>query len=124
MSDTAQVVISIDGTAIKTPATIKPTLQDISDPNAGRTAGGKMYTGIVRADVYTLEVTWNAITADETRTILGLLSGGKNHSVTAPDPREGDVSTKTYYCGDRKLEVVKWFDEDKRWNLSTTFIEV
>ena len=115
-------LLTIGGVAVKDPSTFEWGEQDISDPNAGRTQGGKMYKGTICRKV-TISLAWNAIDAESEAQILTAIDP-ENFDVTYHDPKTNRDVTKTFYVGDRKATAVKRFDEDLRDNLSFQIIEV
>lgn len=116
-------LLTIGGVAVKDPSTFEWGEQDISDPNAGRTQGGKMYKGTICRKV-TISLAWKSIDAASEAQILTAIDP-ENFDVTYHDPKTNSDVTKIFYVGDRKGAATKRFDEgDFRDDLSFEIIEV
>jgi hypothetical protein len=92
------VVITIDGTQIKSPTDLKIGIFRLS--KAGRVSSGKMVMDII-AQKRRLDLTWEAIRGDHLNQILDLLDANTFYQVGYPDPKNPDAQTTiTAYVGD------------------------
>ena len=87
------------------PASMEWELEDVSDPDAGRTADGLMHKKTIR-QVVALSLSWNGLRTAQARAILSLFSvgstgGNEYFTVEYLDPLSGGYSTKTFYVGNR-----------------------
>ena len=113
--------IKINGVAIATPAEITQSIQEISEAN--RNANGLMIKEKI-ADKVKLSLKWNKISNSKMSTVLSLISNN-TFSVTYFDVGVNSIVTKTFYAGDRSMEVDRCVNGILTYkNLSFNIIEV
>lgn len=106
-------MIRVNGSYIKTPSVFKPSLQDISASDAGRTQDALMHKNRVGRK-RKITMAWNMCTPGEAHSILAAFSDEYFH-VTYHDPWEGTTVTKTFYSGDQDAPVKVWMVNNKRY---------
>lgn len=92
-------IVSVDGVAVRPPSSYQWGLQDVSEPDAGRTEDALMHKLLITQKVK-LQLAWQNITTEEASQILTAF----NHEyivVEYLDPMAGGYLTKTFYVGDR-----------------------
>lgn len=97
--DVYNPIENVDGAFVASPSTFQWSLQDVSDPDAGRTEDGLMHKMRIGQKVK-IQLSWNAVTTAVASTILTAFNP-EYVSVTYLDPKEGSYQTKTFYVGDR-----------------------
>lgn len=115
-------IITINGTPMPEPSKYSVSTNDLHADSSTRTETGRLIINRIRANVYKIECGWSAITSNQ----LNVIKNATNPvtvSVTFLDGN-GAYVTKTMYSGDKKIDPVKIFDNDKRWNYSFNLIEV
>lgn len=86
--------------AIKDPSEFTWGLQDVSDPEAGRTqVNAKMYKGRI-AQKRTISLSWAGTTPAETAAILQAFNP-EYIFMSYTDPMSNTVETREFYTGDR-----------------------
>ena len=106
MSKDNNNMIRVNGKKIKTPSVFKPSLQDISAADAGRTQDALMHKNRV-AKKRKISLAWNNVTKEEAHSILVAFKD-EYFRVTYYDPWEGGDVTKTFYSGDQDSPVKMW----------------
>lgn len=115
------MIITIDGTQIKSPSKLKPGIFRLS--KSGRLASGKMTIDLI-AIKRRIDLTWDAISGDDMAQILDLLDANVFYTVTFPDPKTpGAQATMKAYVGDINLDLFR--NDGKRvWKgVTLPFIE-
>jgi len=121
-------VLEINSVRVKTPFSLKVTLQDIDSDDTGRNQKGTMVRDRVvgGADAKRkVECTWKALTSQETSALLKSMDA-VSFNVTYPDPYTGTARTMKAYVGDRSLPIyVMRPDGSYVWeSLSANFVEL
>ena len=97
-------VLTVNGTALPTPESVKYTLQDLSsEDGSGRTLDGTMYKDRV-AQKRTLECAWALLSPSDAQTVLSTINNTIMMQVQYFDPVSRQVETRTFYVGDRSVE--------------------
>lgn len=92
-------ILSVDGNPVRPPSVYSWSLQDVSDPDAGRTEDALMHKLRIGQKVK-IQLAWNNISTTETSPILTAFN--KEYvDVEYLDPMVGGYVTKTFYVGDR-----------------------
>ncbi len=113
-------MIEINNTSIPTPSSFKVGINDIS--NAERNAKGTMLMDRV-ATKRKLDLSWKTIEANDLSRLLNLISS-TFFFVKYPDPVTGTLTTKTFYVGDRSIDMFSYTNGKPVWeNVSFNFIE-
>lgn len=93
----------LDG-SVKAPSTCRIAIQDI-DAESG--TGRSLATGDAFRDYistkFKVELEWNILTWKEAAAILALVKDGGFFDVTIPNPKTGELVTKTFYASDREV---------------------
>lgn len=90
---------NVGGAFLRSPSVYQWSLQDVSDPDAGRTEDGKMHKNRIAQKVK-IELAWNNIGTADASAILQAFDP-EYISVKYLDPKAGTYLTKTFYVGDR-----------------------
>lgn len=116
--------LKIGGVEVKTPSSFVVGIQDISNPDSGRTLDGIMHKNMLTSKV-TIAMEWYNTTPAETAAILNAFEANEYFSVTYWDPRNATSQvTKTFYLGDREAPVKQWYSGGERYEtVSFTIIE-
>lgn len=116
-------LIAINGTWLKTPAQIKWSESDVSDPKSGRTLDGKMHKTTVARKVK-LSCKWPVMTFEDATILVNALASD-SFSMTYYDLKANGYRTADFYSGDRSADY-KWVLESSKIveNLSCDVIEV
>lgn len=113
-------MIEVNNTPIPTPSRFKVGILDIS--NAERNADGDMMIDRV-ATKRKLELFWNELKPSQLSSLLGLVNN-VTFFVKYPDPMTGDIETKTFYSGDKNIDMYSYVNGIPVWNdISFNFIE-
>lgn len=88
--------------AIVQPATMEVEIEDISAPDAGRTADTVMHKKTLRT-VYALSLSWHNLHTAQAQAVLSRFSEAEYFPVTFLDPYTGGMNTKTFYIGNRTV---------------------
>lgn len=118
------IALQIDGVTVKTPKEFQVGLQTIDADSSGRNANGEMIRDII-AEKKKLEIKWGPLSDLEASSILRKINK-PFFTCRYPDPQEGGMLTRTFYCGDRSLPSYSWNEkfQEIRWEgLSANFIE-
>ena len=119
---TADDLLEVDGTVVKCPSAMTWGLQDVSKSDAGRTNNALMHKNRI-AQKRTISLTWNGLTRQECHKLVKAFNP-EYISVRYYDPLDGELSTRTFYVGDRTAPVAIWFKDKKIYqNLSFDIIE-
>lgn len=95
----ANPIASVDGATVRCPSVYKYGLQDVSDPNAGRTEDILMHKNRVAQKVK-LELEWWGLTDAEVSAVLQAFDP-EYITVKYKDAKAGSYLTKVFYVGDR-----------------------
>jgi len=90
---------TVGGAYVRSPSVYQWDLQDISDPDAGRTEDGKMHKNRIGQKVK-IQLAWNNISTADASAILTAFNP-EYIEIKYLDPKEGSYQTKTFYVGDR-----------------------
>ena len=101
--------ITINGSPIPVPDEngFKRTKNKIWSSNTGRSASGKMLGDIV-AIKYSLEFSWEKLTAQEVKTLETAVGTTAFFPVVFPAEGSGDSITKNFYAGDMSYVTKKY----------------
>ena len=99
-------LISVNGTAIKTPSSFRWGLQDVSDSASGRTQDTIMHKNRV-GQKRKIALGWNNPTKEEAAAILQAFNP-EYINVTYPDAMSGTDETREFYVGDRSAPMKMW----------------
>lgn len=114
-------MITIDGVKLPTPAKYNHSQQDIDAGDAGRNELGILKRNRVRQGIHKIDLAWDVLTESQMRTVINAIQPS---SVTVKFYTADGMKTAKMYAGDRKMELVKYFDpRDRRWNVSYNLIE-
>lgn len=116
------VNLLLNGISVKTPKSLKVSIQDI-DGQTTRTAAGTMIRDRITVK-RKIECEWGPLSSSESRTILNAISG-EFFTVSYPDPQQGQVDKK-FYCGDRSMPIYSFHSKFNvfMWvGLTVNFIE-
>lgn len=116
-------LLEINGTPIKTPATLEVGVADLDNENAGRNQLGTMMRDRVAVKAK-VSCHWGPLTESEMSILLGTVSA-TSFALTYPDPRTGTNGTGTFYVGDRSAPVYQYANGACLWEgLNMNFVEV
>lgn len=118
MPDVKRTLIKINGTFIPDPSSLQWGLQDVSDPNAGRSLDGNMHPNKI-TQKRKLELTWNGVDFATTSEILQAVQP-ETFSVTYLDALTNTTQTRTFYVGDRTAPVNS-YAVGYRWYTTVSF---
>lgn len=104
-------MIRVNGKKILTPSVFRPSLQDISAADAGRTQDTLMHKNR-KGKKRKIQLAWNGVTPEEAHQILKAFED-EYFRVTYHDPWEGMEITKTFYSGDQSAPVKTWTVNNK-----------
>ena len=114
-------LITINGVALPTPTELQVGIMDIS--KAERNAQGRMIIERVTTK-RKLFITYSYITESDASAILKAVSP-TYYNVTYFDPQEKTMKTGSFYCGDRQLGLVDYYNGVPRFkDLSFDLIEL
>ena len=116
--------LSIGGATVKAPQELGVSYQTIDADTSGRNASGKMVRDII-AEKVKLEAKWGPLSDVEISAILNAVDASF-FEVSYPNPKTGNIATKTFYVGDRSAPLYSWnekFGAIKWQGLSMNFIE-
>lgn len=113
---------SINGVSVPEPSAFQEGIQAINDEDAGRSQSGRMYVGLI-GNAKTLNISWNAIPVSDAYTILRAAQAQAYFPVTYYDSDLAEYTTKTFYIGDRTIDIIQFFVNNERANLSFGVIE-
>jgi len=105
-STTKAVLIKVDGETIPQPYVFKFNVMDISSSDAGRTEDTIMHKNRV-GQKRKISLAWRCQNPDDVNAILKAFDP-EYFQVTYPDMLEGKTVTKTFYSGDKAIEVYMW----------------
>ena len=111
----------VNGASVPTPSVFNWSLQDVSDPDAGRTLDGIMHKNRIAQKVK-IQLEWHGVTEDVARQVLGMFNP-EYFNVTYPDPM-GGTSTRTFYRGDAGTDLYSWKFGGLYRSISFDIIEV
>lgn len=115
---TSQAGLSSQSAYIPDPSSLQWGLQDVSDPNAGRSLDGKMHPNKI-TQKRKLELTWNGVDFATTSEILQAVQP-ETFSVTYLDALTNTTQTRTFYVGDRTAPVHS-YAVGYRWYTTVSF---
>lgn len=92
-------ISSVDGHTVRPPSEYQWSLQDVSDPDAGRTEDALMHKLRITQKVK-LQLAWNNISTGDASNILTAFNP-EYITVEYLDPMAGAYLTKRFYVGDR-----------------------
>lgn len=119
---TNNTMIKVDNVRIKTPSSFQWSLQDISASDAGRTQDTLMHKNRV-GKKRKIALSWNGLSPEEMNAILEAFDP-EYFEVQYYDPLDGEVTTRTFYAGDKSAPVKLWTVNNKRYEqLSFDIIE-
>lgn len=125
------IITSINGVAvaktptatqIKDPASFSWGQMAVNDPDAGNSASGKMYIGLIGFK-RTLDVKWTAITPAQAAVILAAVNASSYITIVFHDLATASDVSKVFYVGDRTSDIRQWWVRGERVDLQTKFIE-
>lgn len=121
------VLIKIGSTNLPNPSSYKISRSDMDGPKTKRTEAGVLNRERVRAGVYKIQVSWEALTMAELTAVTAALAPAE-FTVTFFDATTSAANkTAKMYAGDRSAELVRVIDENKtaesRWSLSVSLTE-
>ena len=117
-------VLYINGVAVKDPATLQYSIQDIDSDSSGRNANGEMIRDRVATKVK-VSCSWSALTNEEIRLLLNAMSS-EFFRLEYPDALMGGMGSGTFYVGDRTAPLYTWNEKENKYmwsNLEANFIE-
>ena len=116
--------LMVEGVAVKTPSSFTPKIQDISNPDSGRTLDGKMHKNMLTSKI-TIDLEWTMISPADAAAILNAFESKEYFNVTYWDPRNANSQvTRNFYLGDREIPVQQWVVGNERYeSLAFTIIE-
>lgn len=92
---------TVDGAYVPSPSKYDVGIQDVSDPDAGRTEDGKMHKNRIAQKVK-INLAWNNVSdADMARVLTAF--DPEYITVKYKDPKAAAFLTKTFYVGDRSV---------------------
>ena len=92
---------TVDGAYVPSPSKYDVGIQDVSDPDAGRTEDGLMHKNRVAQKVK-INLAWNNVSdADMARVLTAF--DPEYITVKYKDPKAAAFLTKTFYVGDRSV---------------------
>lgn len=101
MNESYNPIVSVDGMVVRPPSTYQWSLQDVSEPDAGRTEDAVMHKLRITQKVK-LQLSWNNLTTEQASSILTAFNP-EYIEVEYLDPMVGGYVTKTFYVGDRSV---------------------
>lgn len=112
----------IDGVEIPCPSTFEWGLQDVSDPDAGRTLDTVMHKNRV-GQKRKLGIGYNNPDKDTVSQVLKAVNP-EYIQVNYEDAMSGEMETRTFYVGDRSAPMKYWYVGNQRYaSLSFELIE-
>ena len=99
MDERYNPIISVDGHTVRPPSEYHWSLQDVSEPDAGRTEDALMHKLRITQKVK-LQLSWNNIKTEDASAILTAFNP-EYITVEYLDPKAGGYLTKRFYVGDR-----------------------
>jgi len=99
MDERYNPIVSVDGVAVRPPSGYQWSLQDVSEPDAGRTEDALMHKLRITQKVK-LQLSWNNIKTEDASAILTAFNP-EYITVEYLDPKAGGYLTKRFYVGDR-----------------------
>lgn len=105
----------INGVAVPTPTDYNFDIEDLSSEATGRTLDGIMHKDVVAVkDYYT--ITWRKISRQDAATLLNLVDGKTQVSLTYVDPRvPNNMVTSAFYVGKRGGKAVNLKNDKNTW---------
>lgn len=108
----------IDGVEIPCPSSFTWGLQDVSDPDAGRTLDATMHKNRV-GQKRKLSIGYNNPDAVTASVVLKAINP-EYIEVYYPDAMSGDMESRTFYVGDRTAPMKYWYVGNHKYS-SLTF---
>lgn len=113
-------LISINGVALPAPSELQVGIMDIS--KAERNARGLMIIERV-ATKRKLFITYNFLTSWDAGVVLKAIAPAY-YNVSYFDPQERKMKSGSFYCGDRQIDILDYYDDVPRYKeLSFDLIE-
>jgi hypothetical protein len=104
-------MIKINGVLMPSPSEYNVGIMDIS--KAERNARGDMIIERI-ATKRKLELVWKHLTRQELNRVLSLVAP-VFFQVEYPDPQDNATKTGTFYCGDRTVGAIDYYNGQVRW---------
>lgn len=117
----AQFPLQVNGVNVPTPSEFGWSIQDVSDPDSGRTLDAKMWKNRV-ARKEKIQLKWLGKTPEVAAEILSLFTQ-EYFNVTYRSPLTNSVVTKTFYSGDQSAPYYWWCDGGRHESISFNIIE-
>lgn len=115
-------ITEINGQSVPQPSVSSVTTQDVNDADAGRSQSGKMYVGKITSKV-TLDLQWHGIRPADVQTIRDAIAASDYPTVSYYDMDTNVSTTKTFYAGDRKTDILQFYSGGEAANYSVQLIE-
>ena len=98
-------LLKINGVELPSPSKYKVKISDLDSEATTRNSEGYLIRDRVRAGVYRIDVSWEALTHSDYLTVVNALSPAK-FTVEFWDPNSATAQTAQMYAGDRDAELV------------------
>lgn len=108
----AEIMLKVNGVAVRCPSKFEWGLQDVSASESGRTDDALMHKNRV-AQKRKISLGWNGLGWAETSKVLQAFNP-EYINVTYPDMLSGKYETRTFYVGDRSAPVKWWWIGNQR----------
>lgn len=116
--------LRIDSIVIPPPSGYSYTEADLVE-NSGRNAAGYAHWDVVRQNVASINLTWENLDGERLRQVIAVIRNKKQFQVTCFNPLTGQHETRTYYSGDRAVELSRYISALEYWgSLTVPFVEV
>lgn len=118
-------VFSVDGVILPTPDEYKPSVEDLSSEETGRTLDGVMHKDVVAIKDY-YEFTWNYLSWTDCAKVFNAVDGKTQVTLTYFDPRVPDrLLSNVFYVGRRSCSANNINDPVRTWkDISLQFTRV
>ena len=116
--------LRVDGAELPPPSSYTFHERDLVT-NSHRNARGTAVWDVVRRNVGELELTWENIDGARLRAVISATRGKKKLNVRFLNPGTGIWETRTFYPGDRAMELARYISASNYWaSLTVSFVEV
>lgn len=119
-------LIKIGGIDMPNPSTYQVGTEDLDSENSKRTEDGIMRRDRIRAEVYSLSLSWEALTAEQLTTVATALRPAA-FNVTFFDPVTCTEKTISAYAAKKSAELVRKMNESNKtksyWNYTATITQ-
>lgn len=119
-------LIKIGGIDMPNPSTYQVGTEDLDSENSKRTEDGIMRRDRIRAEVYSLSLSWEALTAEQLTTVATALRPAA-FNVTFFDPVTCTEKTISAYAAKKSAELVRKMNESNKtksyWNYTVTITQ-